>query len=326
MSPLPNAFPKEPHIPVMLEEVLSYLSPVGTEIYVDGTYGAGGYTQAFLEKAPQCQVIAFDRDEEAIERGRQMAEKYPGRLHLHHARFSQILEKLAGQKVNGLVLDLGVSSPQLDQAERGFSFQKEGPLDMRMGLNEQSAADVVNTYEEEDLASLFYQYGEERFSRRIARFLVQQREKEPFTRTLQLASAVERAIPVRRHEQKIHPATRVFQALRIYVNQELKEIETVLEASQEALLPGGRLVVVSFHSLEDRLVKLFLKEVSGQGHSVSRHRPELLSKKSVTFDILTKRAVGACEEEARQNPRARSAKLRAGRRVTVLRQEGKERT
>lgn len=311
-------FPIEPHIPVLLEQVLSYLSPVGSETYVDGTYGAGGYTKAFLEKAPQCRVIAFDRDSLAVQRSESVKEKYQERFQIHHAKFSQLLEKLAGQKVDGIVLDLGVSSPQLDEAERGFSFQKDGPLDMRMGLSEQTAADVVNTYEEEELATIFYRYGEERFSRRVARHLVTVRASKPFTRTLELASAVEKAIPTKRHEMKIHPATRVFQALRIYVNEELREIETLLEASKEALLPGGRLVVVSFHSLEDRLVKLFFKEASGKVESVSRHRPDLGIVKEAFFEVLTKKAVSASEEEACLNARARSAKLRAGRKLDVI--------
>ena len=312
-----------PHVPVLMNEVLSHLSPMGSETYIDGTFGAGGYSRGILEAAPNCSVIAFDRDEDAIERGQSMVAAYEGRFDLVHKRFSEILKVLEGRKVDGLVLDLGVSSPQIDQAERGFSFQKDGPLDMRMGLNAQTAAEVVNTYEEEELATLFYRYGEERFSRRIARQIVENRLVKPFTRTLELASVVAKSIPKSRHEMKIHPATRVFQALRIYVNEELKEIETVLAESEDILAPGGRLVVVSFHSLEDRLVKLFLRKASGRGAAISRYLPDKgpEDEERAIFEVLTKKAVSATDEEARSNPRARSAKLRAARRVGQKQQE-----
>ncbi len=318
----PHHIPQRPHVPVLMKEVLTYLSPTESETYVDGTFGAGGYSKAILESADSCQVIALDRDLEAMKRGDEISEKYGARFRLVHARFSELLDVLNGRQVSGLVLDLGVSSPQLDQAERGFSFQKDGPLDMRMGLSDLTAADVVNTYEEEELANIFYLYGEERFSRRVARLIVERRSTTLFTRTCDLAFVVAKAIPQKRSDLKIHPATRVFQALRIYVNEELREIEDVLEASHEALLPGGRLVVVSFHSLEDRLVKLFLKKESGQTTSVSRYVPDSGEKSCARYKVLTKKAVIADEEEVAQNPRSRSARLRAAYKIINENREG----
>jgi len=303
-----------PHIPVMIREVLSYLSPSENDIIIDGTFGAGGYTRAILEAAP-CRVIAFDRDETAIAAGQKMVAEFGGRLTLVHARFSQMAEKIAElgfETVSGIVLDIGVSSMQLDQAERGFSFRFEGPLDMRMGQTGQTAADLVNTMDEGALADLIYEFGEERKSRHIAKAIVKARAEKPFETTLELADLIHKVLG-RKHSDKIHPATRTFQALRIAVNEELTELRETLEQSEALLKPSGRLVVVSFHSLEDRIVKNFLFEKSG-GAAPSRHQPMQLEQAAPAFSLLKKGAVSARDDETAVNPRARSAKLRAAMR------------
>ncbi len=247
------------HIPVMLEEMLRAMNPADGEIYVDGTFGAGGYSKALLS-AVHCTVYAIDRDPSVAHFAEALTQQFPGRFYLLMGRFSEMLDLLAAQgitSVNGIVLDLGVSSMQIDQSQRGFSFREDGPLDMRMGSDGMSAEEIVNRASEADLADILYHYGEERDSRRIARAIVRAREQQPITRTGELADIVHRA--VRRPPTGTDSATRTFQALRIYVNQELEELQSALEAAQALLAPGGRLVVVTFHSLEDRIVKRFFQ-------------------------------------------------------------------
>ncbi|MEP9371821.1 16S rRNA (cytosine(1402)-N(4))-methyltransferase RsmH [Mesorhizobium sp. KR1-2] len=291
------------HIPVLLDEVISALSPGQRETIVDGTFGAGGYTRAIL--ATGANVIAIDRDPDAISAGRELEEKSAGRLRLVHAPFSN-LDAHASQ-VDGVVLDIGVSSMQLDQAERGFSFRADGPLDMRMAQAGLSAADVVNRFKSGDLARIFGFLGEERHAGRIARMIERRRAERPFERTRDLAEAIADLVG-RNPKDKIHPATRVFQALRIYVNDELGELARALFAAEQALKPGGRLVVVTFHSLEDRIVKRFIADRSSTVAG-SRYLPETQTK-SITFKKAGS-AVSPTERETEANPRARSAKLRA---------------
>ncbi|WP_422371062.1 16S rRNA (cytosine(1402)-N(4))-methyltransferase RsmH [Hoeflea sp.] len=298
------------HIPVLLREVVEALEPASSEMIVDGTFGAGGYTSAILETG--ASVIGFDRDPEAIAAGEAMVAASEGRLRLVHARFSQLLDHVEEASLDGVVLDIGVSSMQIDEAERGFSFMRDGPLDMRMAKSGISAADVVNRAKASDLTRIFGILGEERHSGRIARAIEAERAKQPFSTTRQLAGLIEKVSP-RRPQDKIHPATRVFQALRTYVNDELGELAGALFAAERALKPGGRLVVVSFHSLEDRIVKRFFQDRSGKA-SGSRHLPQIHERKA-EFTPVGKQPVTAGEAECEINPRARSAKLRAGRRT-----------
>lgn len=299
------------HIPVMLNEVLQYISPKDGEVYVDGTLGAGGYTRAILDAA-DCKVIAIDRDKSAIDAMQGDVEKYNGRLTLVHGTFGDVadhLDALGIDRVDGLVIDIGVSSMQIDQADRGFSFRFDGPLDMRMDTSQgETAADIVNTRKEENLANLIYEYGEERLSRRIAKAVINNR---PFTTTSAFADIVRSVVP-RSGKSGIDPATRTFQALRIAVNDELGELKRFLKVSPEILNSGGRLVVVSFHSLEDRIVKNFMR---GEKNRASRHDPVQDMKQnkigSDDFELLSRKAVGALDEELRLNPRSRSARLRA---------------
>ncbi|WP_424811565.1 16S rRNA (cytosine(1402)-N(4))-methyltransferase RsmH [Roseococcus sp. YIM B11640] len=301
------------HIPVLLPEVLQYLAPRAGEAILDGTFGGGGYTRAILDAAP-CTVWAMDRDPDAIARGAALVAAYPGRLHLIEGRFGDMMEHLAAHGVtqlDGVVLDLGVSSFQLDEPERGFSFRADGPLDMRMGRTGPSAADLVNTLPEAELADLIWEFGEERHSRRVARAIVKARAEEPFTTTLRLAETIRRSVP--RDPSGIHGATRSFQALRIRVNDELGEIERALEQAMKLLAPGGRIVVVSFHSLEDRIVKRAFQKAAGRTPGASRHDPgSLLAPRAATgFELLTTRSVRPTAAESEANPRARSAHLRA---------------
>lgn len=295
------------HKPVMLQEVLNILSPKAGKIYVDATFGRGGYTKAFLEAAP-CEVLAIDRDAEAIAAGQILADQYPGRLHLNHARFSD-LKTLGTQHktspIQGIVFDLGVSSPQLDDPTRGFSFQQDGPLDMGMGLHEQTAADVLNQEDEAKLADILWYYGGERRSRAIAKAIVQQRIETPFSTTQQLATLVRRI--VKRDVSGIDPATRTFQGLRIYINNELEELWQGLCASEALLEPEGVLVVVSFHSGEDALVKDFFAILSGKRQGYGQHPP--------TFSCTTHKPIVPSKQECQTNPRARSARLRWGKRT-----------
>jgi 16S rRNA (cytosine1402-N4)-methyltransferase len=304
------------HFPVMLPEVLSALKPSHGEVYVDGTLGAGGYTRAILDAHHNCSVIAIDRDETAHRMAEEWGVKYSQRLTLIRDSFGnleQALAKISVTKVDGIVLDLGVSSMQFDEAQRGFSFRFDAPLDMRMDRSGgQTAADLVNGLPEEELANLIYLYGEERKSRHIARAIVQARLSGRIETTKQLADIIRSVIHVSPRD-KIDPSTRTFQALRIAVNDELGELETVLQSAENLLNAGGRLVVVTFHSLEDRIVKKFLNEKSRPAPSPSRHLPmaNLAPEHRLSFSLLTKKPVTPSEHEISINPRSRSAKLRA---------------
>lgn len=297
----------------MLPEILEALSPAPGETYVDGTFGAGGYTRALLDAAP-CRVIAIDRDAEARERAKDFESAYGSRFVFLRGCFGDVEHLLAGaglEKIDGFVLDLGVSSMQIDQAGRGFSFRFDGPLDMRMDREApETAADIVNQYREKDLADLIYKYGEERLSRRIARRIVERRTQGPINTTEELANLVRAAIPKSPRDQ-IDPATRTFQALRIAVNDELGELERALDASTRILNPGGRLVVVSFHSLEDAIVKGFMRREAGTAPRTSRHAPDLGVSSAPRLDIITRKALRPSERENSENPRSRSARLRA---------------
>lgn len=311
-----------PHIPVLGPEAIALLAPREGGVYVDATFGAGGYSRAILE-VPGTRLIAIDRDHSAIAGGAELVERSAGRLTLVEDRFSNLAEVCAAQgieAIDGVVMDVGVSSMQLDQAGRGFSFRLDGPLDMRMAQSGPTAADVVARASEGDLADIIYLFGEERHSRRIARAIVADRQETPFTTTRALADLVGRV--VRSKPGEIHPATRTFQALRIFVNEELEELQAALAAAERVLKPGGRLVVVSFHSLEDRIVKNFLGERSKTGGG-SRHLPEV-AQVPPSFQLLTRRPVVAGENEVARNPRARSAKLRAAERTSAPPHEAEE--
>ncbi len=299
-----------PHIPVLLDTVLDLLKPVDGETYIDGTYGAGGYSRAILDAA-NCRVIGIDRDPIALSLGAEDAVRFSGRLKLEAGRFSQ-MDEIAAMPVQGVILDIGVSSMQLDDASRGFSFRFDGPLDMRMAPQGISAADVVNQADEKTLARIFAAYGEERHARAIAKRIVTQRTEAQFETTRDLADLLEAASP-RRRPGDIHPATRVFQALRIAVNSELEELALGLEAAERVLEEGGRLVVVTFHSLEDRIVKRFLRDAA-ETPAGSRHQPDV-AKAPARFVGLTKKARTPDATETAANPRARSAKLRAALRT-----------
>jgi len=305
------------HVSVLLDEVVEAVAPAAGRVVVDGTFGAGGYSRAFLERG--AEVVAFDRDPAAGGYAEPLRAQHEGRLVLLQRRFSELeagLAETARETCDAVALDIGVSSMQLDEAERGFSFMRDGPLDMRMGADGPSAADLVNGEEEAELARIFWVYGEERKSRRIAGALVRRRAETPFTRTLDLAETVERTLGGRRGAP-VHPATRVFQALRIAVNEELAELEAGLEAAERVLTPGGRLAVVTFHSLEDRIVKRFLTQRAGRTPAGSRHLPPDAQGPEPTFDLLFKGAREPGQAELDANPRARSAKLRAGVRTTA---------
>lgn len=294
------------HIPVMLGQVLEALAPLAGGRFIDGTFGAGGYSQALL-KAGAARVMAIDRDPTAIAAGRALERASEGRLTLREASFSSLDAVAGGGHLDGVVLDIGVSSMQLDRAERGFSFLRDGPLDMRMGDDGSTAADLVNGAEESLLADIIHVYGEDRAARRIARSIVRARSEAPILRTGRLAEVVADALPPQRPGQ-LHPATRTFQALRIAVNDELGELARALMAAERALAPGGRLAVVTFHSLEDRVVKRFFQAASGQGGGGSRHAPERAAPEP-RFERPAQARVPS-PDEIRANPRARSARLR----------------
>jgi 16S rRNA (cytosine1402-N4)-methyltransferase len=299
------------HAPVMLAEMLAALAPRDGEVYVDATFGAGGYSRAIL-RAADTRVIALDRDPSARAAADVLHEAYPGRFAFVEARFGDlesVLDVIGRRKVDGVVFDLGVSSMQLDEPERGFSFRSEGPLDMRMGGEGPSAADVVFALSARELEALFRGYGEERKARRAAEAIVKARAAAPIRTTAELAAVVETAVGP--GEGRIHPATRVFQALRIYVNDELGEVERGLHAAEARLSPGGRLVVVSFHSLEDRIVKLFLRDRSGLAPAGSRHAPVAGAVRPPSFSMLRGGPERPGDAEIDDNPRARSARLRA---------------
>jgi 16S rRNA (cytosine1402-N4)-methyltransferase len=294
-----------PHLPVLLNEVVDAMQPAAGKTLVDGTFGAGGYSRALLDKG--ASIIAFDRDPSA----RKFTGGLPAdRFRLVERRFSELDEETGEAAVDGVVLDIGVSSMQLDEAERGFSFMRDGPLDMRMAADGPTAADLVNEAEPAEIARILYVYGEERESRRIARAIARRREEQPFTRTLELADFIEKTLGGRRGA-KVHPATRSFQAIRIAVNEELAELEAGLAAAERALKTDGRLCVVTFHSLEDRIVKTFFAVRAGKTPGGSRHAPPVKTAAAPSFQLLFNGAQGASAEELAANPRARSAKLRA---------------
>jgi 16S rRNA (cytosine1402-N4)-methyltransferase len=299
-----------PHVPVLLRPLLAAVAPVGG-LWLDGTFGAGGYARGLLE-AGAARVIGIDRDPLAFELAVPWAGIYGDRLRLVAGNFAD-LDELAGEKLDGIVLDLGVSSMQIDQADRGFSFQKDGPLDMRMSQDGPSAADLVNGASEEHLANILYLFGEEHASRRIAAAIVAARTIAPIERTLALAEIIGRCLPRPKPGQN-NPATRSFQALRIAVNGEFDALGQGLAAAERALKPGGLLAVVTFHSLEDRIVKRFLQIAGGQESQSNRYAPET-SAETPRFEVLTRKAVGPDEQELAENPRARSAKLRVARRT-----------
>ncbi len=300
--------PGDPHLPVLLDEVVAAIAPQDGDLIVDATFGRGGYAAAFLETA-SCKVIGIDRDPEAVAAGRASSAAAEGRLDVIEGRFGE-MDALVDGPVDGVAFDIGVSSPQIDDPSRGFSFRADGPLDMRMARHGTTAADVVNSTPEADLADIIYRYGEERRSRRIARAIVAARAEAPITRTVQLAEIVRRVVPQSR--DGIDPATRTFQALRIHVNDELDELDHGLSAAEQLLRPGGRLAVVSFHSLEDRQVKRFLSERSGAAPRVSRHLPDSgAGGRPPTFRLMHRKPVTPGRAELEANPRARSARLRA---------------
>jgi 16S rRNA (cytosine1402-N4)-methyltransferase len=301
------------HVPVLLLQVLQALAPKGRETYIDGTFGAGGYTGAILDAAPEARVLAIDRDATAVAAGSELAAAYSGRLTLREGHFGDldlIAEANGFAPADGVVLDIGVSSMQIDDPARGFSFQKDGPLDMRMSADGPTAADVVNTAEEAHLADILYHLGEERSARGIARAIVRRRAEAPFETTSDLAALAARVLG----REKIagrHAATRTFQALRIYVNDELGELARGLAAAERVLAPGGRLVVVTFHSLEDALLKRFLRDRAIPEPQGSRHLPPgpvALRPPSLRLD--SPRPISPTQAEVDANPRARSAKLR----------------
>jgi 16S rRNA (cytosine1402-N4)-methyltransferase len=302
------------HIPVLRDAMLASLMPKAGGCYVDGTFGAGGYSEALLGAA-DCRVWGIDRDPDALAFGAALKVRYPDRLTMIEGNFGD-MDRLLGDRgvesVDGVALDLGVSSMQLDRAERGFSFRADGPLDMRMARHGESAADLVNRLDETELANLIYQFGEERLSRRIAAAIVRAR---PISRTAELAQIIRRVMP--KKGDGIDPATRTFQALRIAVNDELGELARGLGAAERLLTPGGRLAVVTFHSLEDRPVKSFLQQRAGKTPGGSRHVPVTTAARAPSFRLLTNRPLTAEIEEIRINPRARSAKLRAAERTTA---------
>lgn len=300
-------------MPVLLDEVIDALAIAPGEVHVDATFGAGGYTRAML--AGGAQVIAFDRDPDAIAGGAPLVDQSAGALRLIHAVFSAIeaeLEQREAVPVDGVVMDIGVSSMQLDQPARGFSFQSDGPLDMRMSQSGTSAAEFLNEADEAEIADVLHEFGEEPRARRVARAIVAAR---PLATTLELATVVRRALGYRPHDKK-DPSTRTFQAIRIHLNRELDELADGLAAAERVLKPGGRLAVVTFHSLEDRLVKRFFRERSGGLPGGSRHLPQVAAKAAPSFETIG-RAVRAGDDEIARNPRARSATLRVAQRTSA---------
>lgn len=303
---------RAPHIPVLLRPLLAAVAPV-SGLWLDGTFGAGGYTKGLLAAGAD-RVIGVDRDPLALELAAAWAGEYGDRLRLVAGNFSD-LDSHAGELLDGVVLDLGVSSMQIDLAERGFSFQKDGPLDMRMSQSGQSAADLVNEGSEEALANILYHFGEERASRRIAHAIVEARAAAPITTTLRLAEIVAKCLPRPKPGQS-HPATRSFQALRIAVNEEFTQLVEGLAAAERALKPGGLLAVVTFHSLEDRVVKRFFQQAAGEEPNSNRYAP-VKANTTARFELVTRKAIGPDDQELDENPRSRSAKLRVARRTSA---------
>ncbi|MDI7773754.1 16S rRNA (cytosine(1402)-N(4))-methyltransferase RsmH [Asticcacaulis sp. EMRT-3] len=305
------------HLSVMLPEVLASLGPLEGRLVVDGTFGAGGYSRAFLEAG--AEVVAFDRDARVQPYVEALRRDFPDRFRWINRRFSEMSEGLAELGIShcdAIVLDIGVSSMQLDEAERGFSFMRDGPLDMRMSMDGRSAADIVNLEDKDEIARMIWLYGEERKSRGIAAAIVRRREERPFEQTLDLAEVVEKALGGRRGAP-VHPATRTFQGLRIAVNDELGELEQALNSAANLLNPQGVLTVVTFHSLEDRIVKTFFNAQGGRLPQGSRHTPQTVRTVVPLYELITPKAVQASAAEAAANPRARSAKLRAARRTAA---------
>ena len=306
------------HIPVMLDEVTAALNPEAGKTLIDATFGNGGYSYHFLNST-DCRVAAIDRDPEAIARGQAMLSEFNGRFSLFKGPFSALSQLVRGtdfEQVDGIVFDLGVCSTQLDQPDRGFSFRLDGPLDMRMTPTGETAGDVINTYKEDHIADILWRYGDERASRRIARAIAKARSACPIERTSQLANIIHSVMPRPKPGQP-DSATRSFQALRIHVNRELDELETALVSCEHLLKPDGILAVVSFHSLEDRIVKQFIAEKSGRKTRPSRHRPEVEAEVPPVFSLVTRKPVLPTAEEEARNPRARSAKLRVARRTDM---------
>lgn len=303
--------PDAPHVPVLLRPLLAAVAPV-EGVWIDGTFGAGGYARGLIA-AGAARVIGIDRDPMAHEMAAAWLPEYEGRIELVRANFAE-MDSVATD-VDGVVLDLGVSSMQLDRAERGFSFMRDGPLDMRMGQEGPSAADIVNTADAVTLADILFVYGEERASRRIAKAILRERAVEPITTTLRLAGIIEGCLPRPKPNQS-HPATRSFQALRIAVNDEYRALHEGLMAAERALKPGGALAVVTFHSVEDRMVKRFLQSRAGQTGRANRFQPQV-DEPDPQFELISKKAIGPDAEELAENPRARSAKLRVARRTAA---------
>jgi len=305
------------HIPVMLSEVIEALDPRDGKHFIDGTFGAGGYTRGLLEAA-RCSVLAIDRDPNAAKFAQALEERFPGRLKFvlgRYAEMREIAEREGIAAIDGVALDLGVSSMQLDEPERGFSFSQDGPLDMRMGAEGLTASDLVNTLPERDLAAILSTLGEDKRARSIARAIVARRAEAPILRTGELADIVARVLG-RRHDETKHPATRTFQALRLYLNDELLELARGLSAAEHLLKPKGRLAVVTFHSLEDRIAKRFFAARSMPAPRASRHLPEQGGSTFLpSFRLLNRRPLSPSKDEIRLNPRARSARLRAGERT-----------
>lgn len=308
---------QQAHISVLLKEVLDATCPVQGGVFVDGTFGAGGYTLAFLSQNSQTKVIAFDRDPLALTKAQEVKEKYPDRFSFIHDCFGNMKNHLT-QKADAIVLDLGVSSMQIDEAERGFSLRFDGPLDMRMAQSGLSAYDIVNTYSQQQLADILFRYGEEKMSFRIANAIVKERAKKPIETTKELANLIHQVMPY--PKDGTDSATRSFQALRIAVNDELGELERALEASLSLLKENGRLVVVSFHSLEDRIVKNFLIQHSCLRPNQNRHAFQVQTQQEDDFIVLTKKPITPSQKELDDNPRSHSAKLRCGQRINTLKQ------
>lgn len=302
-----------PHLPVLLTEVLEYLMLQDGKKYLDCTFGAGGYTKAILSSA-NCSVVALDQDPTVSVYADEVRQEFGQRFEFIQTNFADAKSRLGNKKFDGIVLDLGVSSMQIDSAERGFSFMKDGPLDMRMGSADLTAAEFVANVTEEELANIIYKYGEEVQSRQIAKKIVEARQLQPITTTLQLAEIVREAMHFRK--AKIDPATKTFQAIRIHINKELESLEKLLNEMEELLEPGGRILVVSFHSLEDSIVKYFFKEHSPKKVARSKYAKELeVFNKEEWLQMITKKPVTPSKEEVQSNPRARSSRLRVAAKI-----------
>jgi 16S rRNA (cytosine1402-N4)-methyltransferase len=297
------------HKSVLLGQILQYMNVSKGGSFVDMTFGAGGYSQAILDANPKNKLIAFDRDENVKVFADKLLEKFGNRFNFIKSRFSQMKKFLLDKKFDAIVFDLGVSSMQLDEGERGFSFSKKAKLNMMMGDNEISALDVVNNYPEEELANIIYKYADEKFSRKIARKIVEVRSDHEIVYTTELADLIEEVKP-RNYKSKIHPATKTFQAIRIYVNKELEELEKALEDSIELLDHKGRLLVVTFHSLEDKIVKDFFRSKTKSSQAVNRYMPQIEKEEKIEFKLVTRKVIIPDEKELDYNIRSRSAKLR----------------